>query len=76
VNVAGSAGLLLMAGAASQLSDAVAPGPVYVAWQFALVLSVTFAGQVMTGAIASTRVTVWVQVLVLPETSLAVQTML
>jgi hypothetical protein len=74
--VAGSGGLLLTAGAASQLSDAVAAGPVYVAWQLAFACSVTFAGQVMTGAMPSTKVTVCVHVLVLPDASLAVQTML
>jgi hypothetical protein len=68
--------LLLIETLVSQLSVPVAAGPVYVAWQLALAFSVTLAGQEITGAIASTRVTVWVQVILLPQSSVAVQTML
>jgi hypothetical protein len=76
VNVAGIGGLLVIETLASQLSEPVAAGPVYVAWQFAFACSVIFAGHVIVGGTASTTVTVCVQVAVLPESSVAVQTML
>jgi hypothetical protein len=60
------------AGAGSQLSVAVAV-PVPEAAVEALHSTVTFAGHVMTGAVESTRVIVWLQLLLLPHASVAVQ---
>jgi hypothetical protein len=76
VNVAGSGGTLVIVGEPVQLSVAVAAGPVYVAWQDAFAFSVTFAGQEITGAITSAKVTVCVQLTLLPQSSVAVQTIL
>ena len=59
-------------GAASQLSVAVAV-PVFAGKEEALQLIVIFAGHVITGAVISCTVIVWLQVLKLPQTSVALQ---
>ena len=59
-------------GAVSQLSDAVAV-PVLAGNELAEHSIVTFAGQVITGATLSSTTIVCVQVLVLPQSSVAVQ---
>jgi hypothetical protein len=68
--------LLVIVTLVSQLSVPAAAGPVYVPWQLALTFSVTFAGHVIAGGVTSTKVTVCVQVELLPQSSVAVQTML
>ena len=60
------------AGAPSQLSVAAAL-PVLTGAVEASHATVTLAGQVMTGAVASTTVIVWPQLLLLPQSSVAVQ---
>ena len=59
-------------GAGSQLSVAAAV-PVPAAAVAASHSTVTFAGQVMSGAVVSIMVMVWVQLLLLPQLSVAVQ---
>ena len=59
-------------GAGSQLSVAAAV-PVPAAAVAASHSTVTFAGQVMSGAVVSIMVMVWVQLLLLPQSSVAVQ---